>query len=33
MYKKQVCLFSWLYMSNDNENDAENGKIVNKDTT
>ena len=24
MYRKQVCLFKWGYMINDNENEAEN---------
>ena len=27
MYKKQMRLFKWGYMINDNENEAENGKI------
>ena len=33
MYKKQVCLFKWGYIINDNKNDAENEKIDHIDTT
>ena len=33
MYKKQVRLFKWGYMINDNENEAENEKKDHKDTT
>ena len=28
MYKRQVCLFWWGYMINDNENEAENKKDI-----
>ena len=33
MYKKQVSLFKWGYMINDNKNDAEMKKIDHIDTT
>ena len=33
MYKKQIRLFKWVYMINDNENEAENKKIDQIDTT
>ena len=33
MYKKQMCLLSWHYIINENENRAENKKIYDKDMT